>query len=165
MEYNELINKLNELKEERFISIDFIIWKWFDFRLIWNIIELQLDSGFNYNKKWKRWLYDKIVRDVNWMIIATPKLLNLSHEQSLEILFHHYPFGYDNKSNSILMRSSDNRIVWINFNNLKSNTFIETNTPYLPDFIVINNKYKLAGKYSTKDLNTLLPYLQKLCAE
>lgn len=163
MEYKELINTLKEIPlEDRLISITYDIWEKFDVIKNWSVYYLTIQKW--HNKQSPDFIYKMILKEVWWYTQSMPKTLQLSWEQSLEALFFHYPYWYDNNSNCVLL-NTDNKILGIQYNWLGKTTHIKTDCIYNPWYIVINNKKKIEWIYGIKDYNNLLPLLKKICAE
>lgn len=163
MEYWEIIKTISLIPiEDRIISLDYDIWDTFDIKNEEWIYKITIEKW--YRKKSPSILFNAIVNSTNSNILSSPKMLNLSCEQSLEMLFNHYPYWYDNKSNCVLFNTSNN-ILWIQYNNLSNTTFLRTDSPFTPKLIIVNNKKQIKWVYKIKEYKNLFPILKKICAE
>ena len=165
MNYKQLIATIKKIPdEELFISHFYSIWDTFDITLDWEIYYLTIPE--DYQKKSAEHMFKVIMNRTN-NDRSKPKNIQLSWEQAIEMLYHHYMYWYDNKSNCILIDIYNN-ILAIQYNWLDTVTTIKTDAKFpvwMDDFIVINNKKKLSWKYKKDDYDNLIPLLKKICAE
>lgn len=130
------------------------------YELIWNsTISITLRSSYYDNRSGKikqistkalNRTFRNIIRDTNAETIKPPITRELGYEDSLRLLFLHYPYSETNWSNCILV-SNRKDIVAIQYNWRSRTNHIYTELNNLPNFIVINNKKKVEGRYEVTD--------------
>ncbi len=91
-----------------------------------------------------------------------PCLNSLSYEDSLEMLFLHYPFSYTNDSNCVLVNWKK-EVLWIQWNGLKNTVFLKNSSILThPWYIVINNSKKLSVTLKQSDIWKISNWLNTL---
>lgn len=163
MKYTELINFIKDIPiEKRIISLYYDVWDDFLIKKNWDMYYITIKKW--HNNKSNDFIFNSIIKSINWIQKITPKILQLWWEQSVEMLYHHYKYWYDNNSNCVLFNTS-NKILAIQYNQLEKTNYLKTDCIYVPNYIIINNKKKIKWIYKIKDYNILLPLLKKICVE
>ena len=110
-----------------------------------------------YNKVWASAVYRKILKELESYDERENIVSNeLSLSDWLYWLYHCYPYGYDNASNSCL--TDENDVVFaVNDNWLDRTTRIKVSEAIYPWYVVYNNKKKIeTDKILYKDINLFL---------
>ena len=101
--------------------------------------------------------FNTILAEVNKDSMSYGSTNELWWEDSLRLLYHHYPYSVDNNSNSFLIDWSKN-VIAVQWNGAESNRYIQSSGTKAKEYVVVNNKWKLEGQYKkgcTQLLNIL----------
>jgi len=168
----ELKAQLKPLIDNWFMVNDkFLFWKEYSFEQMWEGRTLQITmKNIYFDARTKRYkttnskivsrAFAKMVRELWAEILKPPFTAELWYEDSLLWLFKHYPYGEGDFTNCVLVNGKG-RVIGIQYNGCKYTRFIYSDIPNPPDFIIINNKKKLDGKYYSRDTEKLLMVAKK----
>jgi len=134
-----------------------------------NTIKIVLKKGYFDNWLYKEHstkslnrMFNNIIKKVNAEVVNCPMVNELWWEDSLRLLYHHYPYSETNGSNSVLINWTG-RIIAIQYNFCKDVSYIHSiDAINIPDYIVLNNKKKLQWEYYVEDYKKLEPMLATL---
>lgn len=157
MNYAQLISEL----KNKWASInkkEYLIWEDFDYSENCWVAVITLPKLL----KDKLYVIEKIYNEVEGSKSrTTTSVSELWYTDSLEWLFTYYPHWVDYQSNCILANSQW-EIIWISYKGYNTWCYIFSEQIDIPNYIVLNNKKKLEGKYTKEDVDKLSPFLKNL---
>jgi len=153
------------------IHTEYKVWSEYAYELVGNnTITLTIRWEWN-NPKWgvnkinnnivKR-TFNNIIKETNAEKVSPPITLEIWYEDSLRLLYHHFPYGETNNSNVVLV-NWQNRIIAIQWNGLKNTSLVHSNeVRNIPNYIVLNNSKKVEWEFHLEDLDIISEYLKTL---
>jgi len=176
---NEIIIKVKELKRDWYVihqNYKSSGGDKFGYEKIGNkTIVLTMRERY-YNKDMEKWCYynerkintmfNRIIRGAGVITVTSPVTNELWYDNSIEWLYYCYPYWDSNNANVVLLNSSW-RILAVQYNWLNKVDYLHAKWVFnVPEYVVLNNKKKLEGKYRALDYkelekNILLPLFNK----
>lgn len=148
------------------------VWDEYSYEKIWNsTIMLTLRNNYEdprsgLTKIVKNRVLDRtfraLIKDSSAETVSPPNTKELWYDDSLRWLYHHYKFGETDGSNVVLLNGQW-RIIAIQYNGMGDVSFINSwGVHIIPEYIVLNNKYKLEWVYMADDYPVIEVQLKEL---